>query len=458
MKGKNRQNDKTIKPLSKLAMGSGIFIATIVLALLSFISLELAMLTFGVMSISAIVFFESRRRAFWELGAAFQFKHLRDQQKSTDKDLLRYGVAIDALKEEMKETRAALKSFKNTPAPAMNIAPPAQAEKPQPPSEKPSRALNALLDAVEANKNKLRRPSPAPLAIKPGQMIEEPPAIQTTGANTIEDYDGLSDTVVRELLGHALSNKRVDVFVQPIVRLPQRQARFYEVFARIRARPGQYLPAAKYMPIAEQDNVQNEIDNLLLLQCLQTIEASAHLEKAAPFFLNITTSTLSNGMFMKRLLGFLTKNRPLARRLVFEMAQNEFANAPAGVLEIIKGLGKLGCSFSLDHVSDLEFDIYDLQDYKIRYVKIDAKRLYAPTKDASKEFAWVHRAKRKLEANAIGVIVEKIETEEQMRELLDYDVHYGQGYLFGKPDLQGAYANRARARRSGPDDERKVWA
>ena len=33
----------------------------------------------------------------------------------------------------------------------------------------------------------------------------------------------------------------------------------------------------------------------------------------------------------------------------------------------------------------------------------------------------------------ITMIVEKIETEHQLVELLDHNIHYGQGYLVGEP-------------------------
>jgi cyclic-di-GMP phosphodiesterase TipF (flagellum assembly factor) len=200
------------------------------------------------------------------------------------------------------------------------------------------------------------------------------------------------------------------------------------------------------MPIAEQDNLQSDIDTMLLLQCLQTIQTSAHIEKAAPFFINVKSGTLKNTAFMKRLLGFLAQNRNLAPRLVFELPQAEFEALPTAILKIIHGLGQLGCSFSLDHIQHMNFDILTLQESKIRFIKIPAPMLESAARGHNS--AHIQREKRKLEANGIGVVIEKIETESQLRALLDFDMHYGQGYLFGKPELQGAYANRARIRRS----------
>ncbi len=50
-----------------------------------------------------------------------------------------------------------------------------------------------------------------------------------------------------------------------------------------------------------------------------------------------------------------------------------------------------------------------------------------------KDFNEVRLLKRKLEGNGIGFIVERIENERDLKELLDYDINYGQGYLFARP-------------------------
>ena len=54
---------------------------------------------------------------------------------------------------------------------------------------------------------------------------------------------------------------------------------------------------------------------------------------------------------------------------------------------------------------------------------------------ASKQVSPVELAEHALERAGIQLIVEKIEKEEQLVDLLDYGINYGQGYLFGTPRL-----------------------
>ncbi len=425
-RGKKKRYTNTIPKMQLLAL---CFVGTISVSLLSFISVPLGIMGMVAFSIGVMIYAERMRRGAWEKAASFKFKTLFDAQETLSSRIGLNRRDITSLQTQMQDTMD---------------------------------ARMAANDAVREDTS-IRQKTSSPRAVKPSIQsgTEHTAPINTktdteTPAGTdpnheADDYDFISDIVVKELLHNAIEHERVDVFVQPIVRLPQRQTRFYELFARIRAKPGLYLPAARYMQIAEQDNLGGPIDDLLLLHSLKTIHSSAHIEKAAPFFINITGKTLRNGAFMKRLLNFLSQNRHLAPRLVFEMGQRDFADVPPAVLEIIKGLGTLGCSFSLDHVEAHDFDIAKLQRYRVRFVKMHAAMLLSY--NSAKEFTTLQRAKRVLEANGIGVIVERIETEEHMRGLLDFDLHYGQGYLFGKPGLQGAYKNNKRVRRSSVIDE-----
>ena len=58
-------------------------------------------------------------------------------------------------------------------------------------------------------------------------------------------------------------------------------------------------------------------------------------------------------------------------------------------------------------------------------------------------FNRINRLKKHLDAFGIDMIVEKIEGEDMLRELLDFNIDYGQGYLFGKPDHSAAFHKKA---------------
>lgn len=249
----------------------------------------------------------------------------------------------------------------------------------------------------------------------------------------------LTDEQVRTLVKLAVDQDRIDLFVQPIVNLPQRKLRFVETFSRIRIDTDVYLPAERYIEAAMRQDLVPVIDNLLLLRSLQVVRDTAQGEANRAFFCNITSLTLNDPKFMGDLVEFIAQNRELAPRLVFELGQRDLATMSPDVLPVLAGLGQLGCRFSMDQVRSLSFDFAHLEARFIRFVKVDAALIM----DEMRQLGGMDRLKRlkgEMDRQGIDLIAEKVETERQLIELLDLDIDYGQGYLFGRPLLHGQEA------------------
>jgi cyclic-di-GMP phosphodiesterase TipF (flagellum assembly factor) len=376
--------------------------------------------TGGFLTLSGIIFYDRAWRKGWGKSVSWQLKKIEKSQESFASQLTRATEEIVILKDHVTET-------------ALNARTTAVTEKPQ-----PARRDNRIIKEIKEDRS-------MPLAMRAGE------AAAAAGKRTYEDIVSgqheLSDSAVKQVVGDAVKSERIEVFLQPIVRLPQRKVRFYELYARVRARPGLYLAAERYLKVAQETQAMRDIERLLLTECLDIIRETAALERAVPFFVNITPETLTNQPFMNRLLAFLGNYRTLGARLVFEMTQKDFHSLPKAAAKIMQALGQLGCAFSIDHVRNMDFDVPALQLLKVRYIKISATDMIAKTR-SDQGFLEMQRIKRKLEGNGISLIVEKIESEHVLKELFDFDLNYGQGYLFGKPDLQGAYQEKgSKARR-----------
>ena len=433
------------KFLHNLAVGGITVCCAVIVAMLAFISMELAVTVFTVASLVYVITSEYKRRTQWEMAANFKFQTLNKKH--------------DALAEKV-----ARQSGQRAEAASQVVAPEETQiqEKPRktPAEAKAHASANTRKESVSFKDLVRSSSKPAPSNdVSPAQESFKPPKPMTSKAgkkpkpdlksqgiterkapkiSVMEDADSLSDLVVEELTGHAIKNKQVNFFLQPILRLPQRQRKFYEIFSRVRAKPGVYIPAGRYVDIANSNDQLQKIDALLLTHCLDMLRFSEKVENPPAFFVNINARTLKNGAFMGKLISFLSNNRQMAGRLIFEMRQSEFHDLDLPALKVMGGLAKLGCAFSLDHVTDLNEDIADLQRFRVRFLKADAAMLVKAAKN-EREYKAIMKAKRMLEGNGIGLIAEKVEDEAMMRALLDYDLHYGQGYLFGRPDLQGAY-------------------
>jgi cyclic-di-GMP phosphodiesterase TipF (flagellum assembly factor) len=242
----------------------------------------------------------------------------------------------------------------------------------------------------------------------------------------------LNDGEVMKMVQDAVKADRIEVFLQPIVSLPQRKLRYYEMFTRVRTPDGHFLTPDRYLKLAEQGGIIPGIDNLQLLRCIQMIRDTQRRNSTLRFFCNISSDTLRDTSFMTELVQFLGQNAQLAPKLVFELAQEDMATMSADLVPVLDGLGRLGCRFSMDRVYSLELPMAALNARKIKTIKIDSDILLKEYGQPGGDMK-LRDMKNQWDRNGIDLIVSKIESENQLRELLDINIDYGQGYLFGEP-------------------------
>jgi cyclic-di-GMP phosphodiesterase, flagellum assembly factor TipF len=248
---------------------------------------------------------------------------------------------------------------------------------------------------------------------------------------------GLNDDAILEIVRGGLEENRVDLVLQPIVRLPQRKRMFYEAFSRIRAEDGSMLVPNQYIGIAEREGLVAAIDNMLLFRCVQLVRRTQSKNANIGFFCNISAHSLTDRHFFANFVEFMADNTQLAPDLIFEFPYAIIANRDEEIERHLRHLAGLGFRFSVDQVLSLSVDYDDLVSLRFKYIKMDAETLLAEVRDPTGPIA-VEDIKRVADRHGMDMIVEKIESEEQLLNLLDLRIDYGQGYLFGEPRLARA--------------------
>lgn len=243
-----------------------------------------------------------------------------------------------------------------------------------------------------------------------------------------------------EIVREALSENRVDLYLQPVVSLPQRKTVFYESFSRLRDSTGQVIMPAEYLAVAEPAGLVTAIDNLLLFRCVQIVRRLARQDRRVGIFCNISMSSLGDEEFFPQFLDLLRANRDLAPALVFEVGQAAFNSRNAVQARNMGRLADLGFRFSLDKVVDLDLDLQDLSRSDVKFVKVAAQTLLDELTEvedrlvlrsmpdlAAEDFALL------LRRYGVDLIAEKVESERQVVDILDLDIQIAQGHLFGEP-------------------------
>ncbi|MBH5372364.1 EAL domain-containing protein [Bradyrhizobium glycinis] len=259
-----------------------------------------------------------------------------------------------------------------------------------------------------------------------------PPAVQVQAATPVQTANGRNQTQLLATLRNAVDENRIDIFLQPMVTLPQRKVRFYEAVTRLRDERDQLIAAEEFISIAEASGLIGRIDNMVMLRCVQVLRRLMVRNKDVGVFCNVAASTLGNSTTFAQCLDFLEANRALAPSLVLEFKQSTFRNLGPAETENLAALAQRGFRFSIDHVTDLRIEPRELADRGVRFIKVPAALLLDP-KQASASDIHPSDLSDLLGRFGIDLIAERIEGERAVVDLLDYDVRFGQGFLFAPP-------------------------
>ena len=314
--------------------------------------------------------------------------------------------------------------------------------------------VRQIADSVAAHEAALQGQGALPARPAPGSdaaiAADVPLALSESDALTgARRFRGLSREGIGELIGRAVDANRIDLYLQPIVTLPQRKVRYYEALSRLRSEEGDIIPAGDFIEVAEAVGLMPKIDNMLVFRCVQVTRRLQLKSRDVGLFCNISASTLTDAVYFKQFLDFMDANRALSNALMFEFTQDAYRNFGPIEHEGLAALAERGFRFSMDHVADLRMEPKELADRSFRFLKVSAKLLLNRAANAQNDIHPEDLADLLARAG-IDLIAERIESESMVVDLLDYDVRFGQGFLFSPPRPVRAEALQSAAEAGKP--------
>jgi len=257
------------------------------------------------------------------------------------------------------------------------------------------------------------------------------PAAPPTIERKIPAFAGLGrDGIIAAIRG-AIDGGKIDLFLQPVVTLPQRKVRYYEALSRLKADNGDLVTADDFLDYAEAGSLMPSLDHLSVARCVQVVRRLLLKSRDVGLFCNLSGATLTDANFPK-LLEFMEANRAIAPALVFEFTQSAVRAMGPIEHESLAALAERGYRFSIDNLTDLRVEARELNERGFRFVKAPAALLFNRVSVVSTD---IHPADFSdlLGRFGIDLIADRIETESTVVDLLDYDVRFGQGLLFSPP-------------------------
>ena len=245
-----------------------------------------------------------------------------------------------------------------------------------------------------------------------------------------------------------VATDEIELHLQPVVTLPQRKLRYYEALTRLKTDGGELVAAGEFLSEAEAAALMPGIDYLAAVRSVQIVRRLLLQKREVGLFCNLSAATLTDPGFSK-FLELMDANRAIAAALVFEFPQSAVRAMGAVEHASLAALAERGFRFSMDNLTDLRVNARELNERGFRFVKLPAPLLFNRLGAVAADIRPADFSES-LGRFGIDLIADRIEHENTVIDLLDYDVRFGQGLLFSPPrPLRAGALEGADARADG---------
>ena len=234
------------------------------------------------------------------------------------------------------------------------------------------------------------------------------------------------------LLRRSIAERRFRMAFQPIVALADRTPHHYEALIRpLQADDMALSHPGEFVALAEAVGLTEELDWAVVSAVCEAAGAAGGTRVAC----NLSGLSLQSPKFREEMRKLLEKTPGMADRLVVEITETAEIEQEDEAIRMIALLREHNIPVCLDDFGAGAAAFRYLRAFNVDYVKVDG--IYVANALQSERDRGFIAAMVDL-ARTVGaqVVAERIETEAEAALMLELGVKYGQGYLFGKPELE----------------------
>lgn len=252
------------------------------------------------------------------------------------------------------------------------------------------------------------------------------------------DQNSSFHTKVRE----AISAGEFELVWQPIFNLRDASLSGAEAFLRWNdSESGRVLMPDEFLPIAEQSDVIDDIDRMVLSEtCAAAARWELELEGEFVISVNVSTHHLQNQDFPEYLANLARRVDLNPQRLEVDLNESLFVADRNLAFKIVGRLRELGFRVALDDFGKGMIDLRYLADLEVDRLKIDSSFI-DQLENSEKKQAMVRSIIAAGRCANAKIVAEGVETQEQMSFLIDNDCDFAQGHLFARPTDSATFRN-----------------
>lgn len=245
------------------------------------------------------------------------------------------------------------------------------------------------------------------------------------------EKDGKRILDVAMALRTAIDTNQLTLHFQPQIRLADSKAFAAEVLVRWEHPEMGTIGPDEFLPVAKECNLNTKLDRWVISQ---TFNHSRFIQKDFPVDLSINLT--SDSLCDRSLVTYVNKMKEQygvdPGRIIFEVTEDSMMADQQVGYETIAALKAQGFQIAIDDFGVGYSSMSYLMTYPTHYLKLDRSFVDKIVEDNAQQVLVSNMAKMS-EALGIKIIVEGVETEEQVKTLIPMGIRYAQGYLYSKP-------------------------
>ncbi|MBZ9822184.1 putative bifunctional diguanylate cyclase/phosphodiesterase [Mesorhizobium sp. CA4] len=239
---------------------------------------------------------------------------------------------------------------------------------------------------------------------------------------------------IAALLKIAIGQNLVSLVYQPIQDVASGKVHAAEALMRLKMLDGTLVPPSLFIPVAERTGAILELGRWVIRSVCTELLADDHIGVVS---VNVSPIQLKTPGFATSVAGILGETGVAGSRLAFEITEGLEMEMHSDVLRCISDLKVLGIKIWLDDFGTGFAGLSWLRLIDFDTVKIDRSFLHAC--GTQKGMAMLQDIVALVRNRGPKILVEGVETDEQMALMHEFAIDKVQGYRVGRPAAAGSF-------------------
>lgn len=261
---------------------------------------------------------------------------------------------------------------------------------------------------------------------------------------TDKDFiDKKREDKIEEILRDAIYNNGFDIFYQPIY--SAKTGTFASAEALIRLKDtttlGDISPE-EFITIAEERCLILEIGDFVLDKICHFARKNNLMDKGVHYIeVNVSGMQAVDPKLAERFINIMSKHKISPDFINLEITETASIESGEALRDNMCNLSEIGCEFSLDDFGTGYSNLAKVSDANYKLIKLDKSLIWPAFDDVNDNRAMVllQGVISMIKSINGGIVAEGVETEEQVKVLIDNGVDYLQGYFYSKPITENKY-------------------